>query len=144
MVDIDFFKPFNDSYGHQAGDETLKAVAAILKRYARRPLDFTARYGGEEFAVVQYGMDCRAVSELAAQMRAEVEALNITHGHSKVAPVLTVSIGVGCVTPEVGRSPQGLVQLADEALYDAKNRGRNRVIAKDTEYGDLITGAFRK
>lgn len=143
LVDIDFFKPFNDRYGHQAGDETLKAVAAILSRHARRPLDFTARYGGEEFAVVQYGVDCRAISEIAERIRAEVQALGIGHERSTAALVLTVSIGIGCVYPKSERSHQGLVQLADEALYAAKNLGRNRVMVKESEYDDLITGDFR-
>lgn len=143
LVDIDYFKPFNDRYGHQAGDETLKAVAAVLSRHARRPLDFTARYGGEEFAIVQYGTNCNQVSDMAEEIRAEVESLNISHEKSTVKPFLTISIGAGCATPAPGRSHQGLVQLADEALYTAKNYGRNRVVVKESEYGELVTGDFR-
>jgi diguanylate cyclase (GGDEF)-like protein len=143
LVDIDFFKPFNDRYGHQAGDETLRAVAAALSRYARRPLDFTARYGGEEFAVVLYDVDREFVVDLTRRMRMEVEGLDIAHERSTVADRLTVSIGAACVQPVPGRSQEGMIQLADEALYTAKNQGRNRVVVMETEYADLKTGAFR-
>jgi diguanylate cyclase (GGDEF)-like protein len=143
LVDIDFFKPFNDRYGHQAGDETLKTVAATLSHFARRPLDFTARYGGEEFAVVLFGVDRVFVTELARRMRAEVEALGIAHDRSTASSSLTVSIGAACVRPVAARSHGGMIQLADEALYAAKNQGRNRVVVMEQEYADLKTGAFR-
>lgn len=143
LIDIDFFKPFNDRYGHQAGDETLKAVAATLTHFARRPLDFTARYGGEEFAVVLYDADCAFVTDLARRMRAQVEALGIEHERSTVSERLTVSIGAACVRPVAGRSLEGMIQLADEALYAAKNQGRNRVVVMEKEYANLTTGAFR-
>ena len=143
LIDIDFFKPFNDRYGHQAGDETLRAVAAVLSRFARRPLDFSARYGGEEFAIVLYDVDREFVVDLARRARMEVEALGIDHERSTVAEKLTVSIGAACVQPVPARSQEGMIQLADEALYTAKNQGRNRVVVMETEYGDLKTGAFR-
>ncbi|HEU4531532.1 MAG TPA: diguanylate cyclase [Steroidobacteraceae bacterium] len=143
LIDIDYFKPFNDRYGHQAGDETLRAVAAALSKYARRPLDFEARYGGEEFALVLYDVDKEFVTDLARRARMEVEALSIPHERSSVAPKLTVSIGVACVQPIPNRSHEGMIQLADEALYTAKNQGRNRVVVMESEYGDLKTGAFR-
>lgn len=143
LVDIDFFKPFNDRYGHQAGDETLRAVAAALSRFARRPLDFTARYGGEEFSIVLYDVDHEFVADLARRARMEVEALGIAHERSSVADKLTVSIGAACVQPIADRSHEGLIQLADEALYTAKHQGRNRVVMMETEYADLKTGAFR-
>lgn len=143
LIDIDFFKPFNDRYGHQAGDETLRGVAATLSRFARRPLDFTARYGGEEFAIVLYDVDREFVTDLARRARMEVEALGIEHERSSVANKLTVSIGAACVQPIPARSHEGLIQLADEALYTAKHQGRNRVVTMETEYADLKTGAFR-
>jgi len=143
LIDIDFFKPFNDRYGHQAGDETLRAVAAVLSHFARRPLDFTARYGGEEFAVVLYDVDRAFTVDLSRRARMEVEALGIPHERSTVANSLTVSIGGACVQPMPGRSQEGMIQLADEALYTAKNQGRNRVVVMETEYADLKTGAFR-
>jgi diguanylate cyclase (GGDEF)-like protein len=143
LVDIDFFKPFNDRYGHQAGDETLKAVAATLSHFARRPLDLTARYGGEEFAIVLYDVDKAFVTDLARRARAQIEALGIAHESSTTAQWLTVSIGAGVVLPASGRSREGLIQLADEALYAAKAQGRNRVVVMEKEYADLRTGAFR-
>ena len=142
LVDIDHFKRFNDHYGHQAGDETLKAVAAALAAHARRPLDFAARYGGEEFALVLYGSECDTATAVAGQLREDVEALAIAHAMAP-AGVLTVSVGVACVQPQPERSSEGLIQLADEALYEAKNGGRNRVAVKSIEYGDLVTGNFR-
>ena len=143
LVDIDFFKAFNDRYGHQAGDDTLKRVAATLSHFARRPLDFTARYGGEEFAVVLFDVDRAFVTDLARRMRAEVEGLGIAHDRSTAATTLTVSIGAACVRPAAARSQDGLIQLADEALYAAKNQGRNRVVVMEHEYSDMKTGAFR-
>jgi diguanylate cyclase (GGDEF)-like protein len=143
LLDIDFFKPFNDCYGHQAGDETLRAVAVAFSRFARRPLDFTARYGGEEFALVLYGVECGFVTEAAERARAAIEGLGIAHERSTVAPVLTASIGAACVRPIATRSHAGLIQLADEALYAAKRAGRNRVVVMETQYTDLKTGAFR-
>ncbi len=143
LVDIDFFKPFNDRYGHQAGDETLRRVAVTLNRFARRPLDFTARYGGEEFATVLYDADRVFVSDVAHRMRAEIEALAIPHERSSTAPALTVSVGAACIRPAPGRRREGLIQLADEALYAAKNQGRNRVVVMESEYSRLRTGDFR-
>ncbi|HZF26437.1 MAG TPA: diguanylate cyclase [Steroidobacteraceae bacterium] len=143
LLDIDFFKPFNDFYGHQAGDETLRSVAAALNRFARRPLDFTARYGGEEFALVVYDVDQAFVADLAHRARAAIEAIAIAHERSTVATVLTASIGAACVRPAAARRYAGLIQLADEALYTAKRQGRNRVVVMAAEYADLKTGAFR-
>jgi diguanylate cyclase (GGDEF)-like protein len=143
LLDIDFFKPFNDFYGHQAGDETLRSVAETLNRFARRPLDFTARYGGEEFALVLYDVDRAFVADLAQRARVAVEALAVVHDRSTVAKVLTASIGAACVRPAAGRRYAGMIQLADEALYAAKRQGRNRVVVMEAEYADLKTGAFR-
>jgi diguanylate cyclase (GGDEF)-like protein len=144
LIDIDCFKLFNDCYGHQAGDETLCRVAETLERFARRPLDFTARYGGEEFATVLYDVDRGFVDDVAHRMRAEVEALAIAHERSSAASSLTVSVGAACVRPVAGRHSEGLIQLADEALYTAKNQGRNRVVVMETEYRHLKTGEFRR
>jgi len=143
MIDIDFFKAYNDRYGHQAGDEALKAVAGVLARAARRPLDFVARYGGEEFLVVLYDTSRDYAAELARRTLEGVRSLRIPHAASTVAPVLTVSIGVAYVVPAPSRSVDGFLQLADEALYAAKNAGRNRVHVMEAEYAQLRTGAFR-
>jgi diguanylate cyclase (GGDEF)-like protein len=145
LVDIDYFKAYNDYYGHQAGDECLKRVANLLARAARRPLDFTARYGGEEFALVLYDARRDYVEEFAQRIRHSLDALAIKHPVSPVSRHLTVSIGAACVLPAEGRSQFGFVQLADEALYAAKARGRNCLIVMgDDVYASLSTGSFRK
>jgi len=143
MVDIDFFKAFNDHYGHQAGDEALKAVAGVLSRAARRPFDFVARYGGEEFLVVLYDTTREHATGLAGDVVQGVRELRIPHSTSAAASVLTVSVGVAWVVPVAGRSPEGFVQLADEALYEAKSAGRDRVHVMTAEYEQLRTGSFR-
>ena len=143
LVDIDCFKLYNDHYGHQKGDECLRAVAATLKRSARRPLDFTARYGGEEFAVVLYSPTRDYVAELPIVIQDAIAALAIAHAASTCAAHLTVSIGVAYVQPGTQRSMQGFIQLADEALYEAKDQGRNCVRFMEEEYSTMHTGAFR-
>jgi diguanylate cyclase (GGDEF)-like protein len=144
LVDIDHFKAYNDYYGHQAGDECLRQVAWCLSRCARRPLDITASYGGEEFAIVLYEADRGHVEAAARRIQMEIESLAIVHAASPAASKrLTVSIGAACIVPKPGRTQYGLIQLADEALYDAKERGRNCVVIMDKEYEQLSTGAFR-
>lgn len=143
LVDIDFFKRYNDRHGHQAGDECLRSVAAALQRAARRPLDFVARYGGEEFAVVLFDPSREYVRELAQRVHAGMAALAIPHGDSSAAPVVTVSIGAAFVAPTLERSSHGFVQLADEALYEAKGNGRNQSAFREIEYAELETGSFR-
>jgi len=128
VVDVDCFKQFNDAYGHQVGDECLKAVARALAGNTRRPVDLVARYGGEEFAVVLPDTDAQGAAIVAEAMRSAVEALAITHRHSTAARVVTVSVGIAATRPE--RSDDGgfatLLARADEALYRAKRDGRNR------------------
>lgn len=143
LLDIDHFKAFNDYYGHQAGDECLKQVAWTLAHCARRPLDITARYGGEEFAIVLYDVRRGHVEEVARQIQSAVEALSVPHASSPMKRV-TVSIGAACVDPSPERTRFGFIQLADEALYEAKGRGRNCVVIMDKEYDELSTGSFRK
>ncbi|HUY83155.1 MAG TPA: diguanylate cyclase [Steroidobacteraceae bacterium] len=144
LVDIDCFKEYNDRYGHQAGDECLRAVAASLSRCARRPLDFVARYGGEEFALVLYEASREYVAEVSTRIQRSIAELNITHESSSAASRLTVSIGAAYILPTENRSPEGLIQLADEALYSAKGQGRNRVVVMEAEYHNLQTGRFEK
>ncbi|MCC4116578.1 diguanylate cyclase [Aromatoleum toluclasticum] len=128
VVDVDCFKQFNDAYGHQVGDECLKAVARALAGNTRRPVDLVARYGGEEFAVVLPDTDAQGAAIVGESMRRAVEALAITHRHSTAARVVTVSLGIAVTRPE--RSDDGgfatLLTRADEALYRAKRDGRNR------------------
>ena len=146
MVDIDHFKQYNDTFGHQAGDVALRSVAQTVQDFARRPLDLAARYGGEEFAVILYDLALPHVQDTAERLRHAVQSLQITPHEANRADLsqVTVSVGVGIVAPTIGRTPQGAIQLADEALYEAKQAGRNRVVVKGTEaYSTLTTGAFR-
>jgi diguanylate cyclase (GGDEF)-like protein len=145
LIDIDHFKAYNDYYGHQAGDECLRQVARCLSRCARRPLDITARYGGEEFAVVLYEEGREHVDQVAQSIRSGIEGLAIRHAGSPAkTKLLTVSIGAACIVPKQGRTHYGFIQLADEALYQAKEQGRNCVVIMDKEYEKLHTGSFRK
>ena len=126
MVDVDHFKAFNDIYGHQAGDRCLRKVARELEVVARRPLDLAARYGGEEFAVLLYGTNLSDALDLAEAARRGVEKLEIPHTGSALWGVVTISIGVASVTPQVDVDGNLLIDLADKALYRAKRNGRNR------------------
>jgi diguanylate cyclase (GGDEF)-like protein len=144
LVDIDCFKDYNDRYGHQAGDECLRAVAVSLSQCARRPLDFVARYGGEEFAVILYEASREYVAEVLTRIQRSIAELNIPHEASRVASRLTVSIGAAFVLPGASRTHDGLIQLADEALYSAKEQGRNRVVVMEAEYHTLRTGRFER
>jgi diguanylate cyclase (GGDEF)-like protein len=142
--DIDHFKPFNDRYGHQAGDEALKSVASTLAGFARRPLDLAARFGGEEFAVILYDTGRAEAERIGAKILEAVRGLAIPHGASGAAPVLTISLGIACVVPGARRSWAGIVQLADQALYAAKDGGRNRFEVLEEEYEHMQTGYFHR
>jgi diguanylate cyclase (GGDEF)-like protein len=144
LADLDHFKAYNDRYGHQAGDEALRAVAGVLSRFARRPLDLAARYGGEEFAVVLFDTRREDAERIGGEVLEAVRKLGIVHQDSSAAPVLTASLGIACVVPAARRSWTGLVQLADQALYAAKDGGRNRAVALEREYEHMQTGFFRK
>jgi diguanylate cyclase (GGDEF)-like protein len=144
LADIDCFKDYNDRYGHQAGDECLRAVAISLSQCARRPLDFVARYGGEEFALVLYEASREYVAEVLTRIQRSIAELNIPHEASRAASRLTLSIGAAFILPSTNRTPEGLIQLADEALYSAKEQGRNRVVVMEAEYHTLKTGRFEK
>ena len=143
LIDIDHFKPFNDHYGHQAGDDALKQVASVISSAVQRPLDMAARYGGEEFALVLYGPATDYVMNLPELLREDVLELRTTHEAATMTKLLTVSIGVAVVTPDSKRSLAGAIQLADEALYQAKEAGRNRVVVRFSGNAALETGRFR-
>jgi diguanylate cyclase (GGDEF)-like protein len=144
LIDIDHFKAYNDVHGHLAGDDCLRRVSTCVQTFARRPLDLAARYGGEELAIFLYQASEERTREIAELARREVAQLQITHALSPTEPFVTVSIGAACVEPLPGRSAEGLVQLADEALYDAKQEGRNRVVLRSSEYASMTTGSFRR
>ncbi len=129
MMDIDDFKAFNDTYGHQAGDHCLQRVARAIKGTVCRPGDVVARYGGEEFVVLLPKTDAKNAAMVAESMRANVEALNIPHINSRVTDRVTVSTGVAALIPTQDAEPGALINFADQALYQAKREGRNRVIS---------------
>jgi diguanylate cyclase (GGDEF)-like protein len=143
FVDIDFFKIYNDLYGHQAGDDCLKRVARCIARGAKRPFDFAARYGGEEFVLVLYGPPDEYARSVPEQIRRDVLELAIPHSGSQVAKHVTVSVGLALVKHATSRSLAGAIQTADEALYQAKREGRNRVVFKDSDSDGVETGNFR-
>jgi diguanylate cyclase (GGDEF)-like protein len=127
MVDIDFFKNYNDMYGHLAGDECLQKVAKTLKEHLKRPGDMVARYGGEEFVILLPDTDAKNATTLAEGLRRRIEKLGIEHAESFVSDVVTISLGVACVLPNENISLSVLISNADRALYRAKKAGRNRV-----------------
>ncbi|MEK7773579.1 MAG: diguanylate cyclase, partial [Deltaproteobacteria bacterium] len=126
MIDIDFFKKFNDNYGHQGGDDCLKRAASALSDTLHRPGDFIARYGGEEFVVLLPNTDAGGGAIIAEQMRSNIEAQNIDHALSSVSTHVTISLGVASVLPDDAATPEDLIAKADGALYKAKAAGRNR------------------
>jgi diguanylate cyclase (GGDEF)-like protein len=128
LMDIDHFKRYNDTYGHQDGDQCLQRVASALAQCATRPGDLVARYGGEEFAVVLPNTDLAGAQIVGERLRAEVAALAIPHSASSVAATVTLSIGVATLVPSPGTDVQALIAAADQALYQAKGQGRNRVV----------------
>jgi len=127
LCDIDFFKVYNDTYGHPAGDECLRQVAKIIRQAAKRPADLVARYGGEEFAVILPNTEVEGALHLAEVIRLSVKALSIVHTGSQVSEYVTLSLGVACVIPSSESSPEELINDADKALYKAKVAGRDRV-----------------
>ncbi len=128
MLDIDYFKLYNDTYGHQGGDETLNIVASILQGMEKRPGDLAARYGGEEFAVILPETDQIGVAEVAKAIIDKIRAKKIRHESSKICDILTVSIGTATMIPPRTNPPDILVSSADKALYQAKNNGRNQIV----------------
>ena len=133
MFDVDHFKAYNDHYGHQAGDECLRAVARALEDARRRGTDLVARYGGEEFVAILPSARGDSLLEVAESYRAAVEALGIPHPRSAAGACVTVSVGAATILPEDGFEPAELVRRADIALYRAKETGRNRVVMEPGE-----------
>ncbi|MEW6495453.1 MAG: diguanylate cyclase, partial [Cyanobacteriota bacterium] len=127
LCDIDYFKAYNDTYGHQAGDTCLQKVASIIKATVKRPAELVARYGGEEFAVILPNTDNEGAVHVAEEIRTQVEALNLLHAGSNTTGCITISLGVATLVPKPSLSTANLIGLADQALYQAKEAGRNRV-----------------
>jgi diguanylate cyclase (GGDEF)-like protein len=143
LIDVDHFKAYNDHYGHQAGDQTLRRVAQTIQKFVRQPPDLLTRYGGEEFAVILYDVSDERARDIAERIRQAVAEMAIEHCASRTSSRVTISIGVAAIRPCAERNPGGAVQLADQALYEAKVDGRNRVALMDeTQHSLLVTGVF--
>jgi diguanylate cyclase (GGDEF)-like protein len=135
MLDIDYFKQFNDIYGHQSGDNCLVLIAKALKAGCGRAGDFVARYGGEEIAIILPATTMDTAMFQAESLRHKVQDLAIPHSGSDIGKVVTVSIGIVSVLPTPKMHPSELVATADRALYRAKETGRNRVEQLGIETG---------
>lgn len=148
LCDIDFFKYYNDTYGHQAGDACLQQVAKAIEGSLGRTGDLAARYGGEEFGIVLPVTDAAGARTMAEKVRTAIWALNIDHEGSDIADRVTLSLGTGSLVPQTGQDAKTLIKIADKALYEAKEKGRNQsVIGRNTcrpvpPVSDRLSGAF--
>lgn len=138
LIDIDYFKQYNDCYGHQAGDECLRKVAAALKNTMRRPLDYVARYGGEEFLILLYAPSFEFMQRITDKCRKAIEDLDIEHNKSTVSDRVTVSIGAGFIWPSAELQVDACLKRVDEALYRAKKEGRNRSAIFEEPLPELV------
>ena len=128
LADVDHFKAFNDCYGHQVGDDCLRQVAAALKLVARRPADLAARYGGEEFAIVLPATNMDGATDVAKSLTRAIEGLAIPHLRSGSGATISLSQGVASLIPTQDTKPENIIEIADQALYQAKQQGRNRYV----------------
>ncbi len=139
MMDIDFFKKYNDAYGHTAGDECLRRVALALKSSVRRAADLMARYGGEEFAAILPDTHSEGAAFVAERIRSSVESEGIPHEYSEVADHVTLSVGAATKIPQMGSTASEIIEAADKMLYEAKDGGRNSVRSTDLSEGQVQT-----
>lgn len=130
LIDIDFFKQYNDHYGHSAGDECLVLVGQTISTCSKRSSDLVSRYGGEEFAVVLPETGYTGAMKVAEEIQTSIRELSIEHGYSKIAPQITVSIGVACVVPTQKHTYMDLLNATDNQMYKAKENGRNQICGK--------------
>ncbi|BAZ45658.1 response regulator receiver modulated diguanylate cyclase [Chondrocystis sp. NIES-4102] len=133
ICDVDYFKAYNDTYGHQAGDNCLYEVAQGIERAVKRPADLVFRYGGEEFAVILPHTQGQGAIKVAEEIHEKIRQLQIFHASSEIDNIVTISLGVSTIIPTAKYSPHLLISAADDALYNAKVLGRNRVIYKAVE-----------
>lgn len=131
IIDVDHFKAYNDRLGHAAGDTVLRSVAHTLSGFMRRPGDLVARYGGEEFMLLLPQVDAQAAQRIGEEIRHAVEALHLAHPHSQASPYVTISLGGTTILPGGSQVNPRFFQHADEALYQAKSAGRNRVVWRE-------------
>lgn len=127
LADIDYFKNYNDNYGHQAGDDTLIKVAQAIKGAIMRPPDLVARYGGEEFAIVLPEVDISGAKTVGDRILEVITDLKLEHHYSDIADHVTLSMGAACLIPSAATSPEQIIAMADKALYRAKSTGRNNL-----------------
>jgi len=132
-MDVDYFKAYNDTYGHVRGDDCLRQVAGVIKESVSRPPDVAIRFGGEEFVCLLLETDLEGAKIVAEQIRQSVKALSLSHSYSKKHRVVTLSVGVATTRCVKDGSPKEFVARADEQLYKAKTRGRNCVVAAQVE-----------
>ena len=128
LCDVDYFKLYNDKYGHQAGDDCLVKVAQAIRRSAKGPRDLVARYGGEEFAIILPQTNSQGAIKVAETIRQEVKKLQITHQASLVDQHVTLSLGICCTIPQPNYLVETIIACADQGLYGAKKQGRDRSI----------------
>lgn len=133
MLDVDFFKQYNDHYGHAMGDKALQAIATVLQRSLKRPADLAARYGGEEFVIIIPETDKQSATHVAECIRLSVSELQIPHHYSSIADHITISIGIASVQLNNLIKPDVILDTADRNLYLAKQNGRNRVVASEID-----------
>ena len=133
LLDVDFFKQYNDNYGHQQGDKVLKDVASVMIELELEEKDLVARYGGEEFAILLVNKDSSQAVKVANELKSKLAAKQIEHNFSKVGPYLTASIGIATIIPKEELSPSLLVLKADEGLYESKEKGRNTYTAIEVD-----------
>lgn len=128
LGDVDYFKAYNDAYGHHAGDQCLQAVAKAFSLAATRPADLVARYGGEEFVAILPNTLASGALCVARQIQHNLNAFQLPHAHSHTSDFVTISLGVASFIPAADTTPEALIVAADQALYQAKDEGRNRVV----------------
>lgn len=136
ICDIDYFKNYNDTYGHLKGDEALYAVAQTISAALKRPMDLVARFGGEEFAMILPNTDIAGAERVAMEVKSAIESLSIEHKTSEVNPNITLSFGVASLVPTPDLSAKLLIEAADRALYRAKSKGRDQILCISAEQED--------
>jgi len=133
LCDVDYFKLYNDTYGHLAGDSCLKQIAQAINDTLKRPADLVARYGGEEFAIILPNTTIEGAVHVAELVQQNIKKMQIIHRQSSVSEFVTLSIGISCLVPQLNLLPIQLIDITDEALYAAKAQGRNCLVTKILE-----------
>jgi diguanylate cyclase (GGDEF)-like protein len=144
LLDVDYFKSYNDTYGHQAGDRALIKIAKAILDIVQRPADLVARYGGEEFAVILPGTDELGATKIAEKICFAVRRLVMTHSHSQFSSRITLSAGLSTVIPEPGSNFEEIITAADQALYQAKAAGRDCFKHNNSLVGSICNHKWRK